>query len=300
MWPYPGPYSVPAPTAERPLYENDPAVPQGMSGNMIPWNFWYHNIPQAWSVASGAGITVGVVDTGVFQDQSLLQPTGFNGGASSGRTVVNLGTSAMSQSPYDQCGHGTRVAGTIAAPRNWGCPTPSGFSDPTTVCRLGTGLNIVGVAWNANLVTVRTMNDVVIWPGDEFSVRTSDAAAVTSGIAALVWSRFPASTPEQVKDRLLLTAKPYSSAGDWGHGSPDAYAAVTTTAFIQVPNVVGLPATNARSAIRSAGLVPIEVSGVGTCENSGNVINQSPRAVDLALPGSSVTMTVAAKPPNCP
>ena len=175
MWPYPGPYSVPAPTAERPLYENDPAVPQGMSGNMIPWNFWYHNIPQAWSVASGAGITVGVVDTGVFQGQTLLQPAGFNGGASSGRTVVNLGTKEMS-SAYDQCGHGTRVAGTIAAPRNFGCPLADPTSDPTTLCKLGTGLNIVGAAWNANLVTVRTMDHVVIEP------LTSDETSVQEGI----------------------------------------------------------------------------------------------------------------------
>ena len=417
MWPYPGSYSVPTPTAARPLY--DPAAPAGMSGNMIPWNFWYHNIPQAWSVASGAGITVGVVDTGVFQGQTLLQPAGFNGGASSGRTVVNLGTKEMS-SAYDQCGHGTRVAGTIAAPRNFGCPLADPTSDPTTLCKLGTGLNIVGAAWNANLVTVRTMDHVVIEPltSDETSVQegiedayehgariinlsvgfilpynaitdeinlhlnntlfvaaagtgvcrnglapnagvvypaatpgvlavtgvnpdgtlhsdscwgpevslgvvvgsvpatgqnprdiiefgaTSDAAAVTSGIAALIWSKFPALTPYQVKDRLLLTAKPYSSAGDWGHGSPDAYAAVTAPAssFIQVPNVVGLLAANAISAIRSAGLVPIEVSRVDTlCNNIGSVINQSPGAVDLALPGSSVTITVAVKPPNpCP
>jgi hypothetical protein len=73
-------------------------------------------------------------------------------------------------------------------------------------------------------------------------------------------------------------------------------------AIVPVPNVVGLPAAAAVSAIRSAGLVPIEVSFVDTtCNNIGYVMNQSPR---VGLPigaGSPVTITVGTKPPNpCP
>jgi PASTA domain len=69
-----------------------------------------------------------------------------------------------------------------------------------------------------------------------------------------------------------------------------------------VPSVVGLPAANAVSAIRSARLVPIEVSSVDTtCNNIGYVIKQSPQAGTRITIGSPVTITVAVKPPNpCP
>jgi hypothetical protein len=71
---------------------------------------------------------------------------------------------------------------------------------------------------------------------------------------------------------------------------------------ILMPNVIGLTATNAVSAIRSAGLVPIEVSSVDTsCNNIGYVINQSPQAGTPIATGNPVTITVAVKPPNpCP
>lgn len=73
-------------------------------------------------------------------------------------------------------------------------------------------------------------------------------------------------------------------------------------AVATVPNVVGLPAANAVSAIRSAGLVPTEVSSVDTtCNNIGYVIKQSPQAGARIAIGSSVTITVAVKPHNpCP
>jgi GDSL-like Lipase/Acylhydrolase family/PASTA domain len=76
-----------------------------------------------------------------------------------------------------------------------------------------------------------------------------------------------------------------------------------TAVIVQVPNVVGLTATNAVSAIRSAGLAPIEVSSA-SCNNIsgyGYVISQSPQAGARIATGSPVTITVAVKPPNpCP
>jgi hypothetical protein len=31
----------------------------------IPWAFTKHNIPDAWSYSTGAGVTIGLIDTGV-------------------------------------------------------------------------------------------------------------------------------------------------------------------------------------------------------------------------------------------
>jgi hypothetical protein len=87
-----------------------------------------------------------------------------------------------------------------------------------------------------------------------------------------------------------------------GLALPTARAVLAGAAIIPVPNVVGLPATNAVSAIRSAGLVPIEYSQVDTlCNTIGYVINQSPQAGTPIATGFPVTITVGVKPPNpCP
>lgn len=115
-----------------------------------PWTFYKHNIPSAWSYSSGAGITVGVIDTGISPSQ-VLMGSSFNNGLSSGRTIQKYGTyvdsiwpwSTSTDGPNDQCGHGTSMASTVAAPRN------------------NTGMP-VGVAYNANLITYRAASNVVL------------------------------------------------------------------------------------------------------------------------------------------
>ena len=116
----------------------------------IPWTFTQHNIPNAWNISTGAGVTIGIVDTGVSPNQSLLGAN-FNNGFSSGRTIEKNGVYVDSIWPWstttdgvnDLCGHGTSMASTAAAPRNdRGLP--------------------VGVAYNANLITYRAAYNVVL------------------------------------------------------------------------------------------------------------------------------------------
>lgn len=116
----------------------------------VPWTFTQHNIPSAWNLSTGSGITIGIVDTGVSPSQSLLGAN-FNNGLSSGRTIEKNGVYVDSIWPWstgtdgvnDLCGHGTSMASTAAAPRNdKGLP--------------------VGVAYNANLITYRAAYNVVI------------------------------------------------------------------------------------------------------------------------------------------
>lgn len=116
----------------------------------LPWAFGYHGIPSAWNISTGQGITIGVVDTGLSPNQSLLNSS-FNSGASSGRFVQRFGTYVDSIWPWststdganDKCGHGTSMASVATAPRN-----ASGMP--------------VGVAYNANLVSYRASSDVVL------------------------------------------------------------------------------------------------------------------------------------------
>lgn len=106
----------------------------------LPWTFDIHNIPQAWNYSTGAGITVGVIDSGVSQNQKFLG-SDFNDGFSNGRTVEKFGT--FDGSIYDDCGHGTAMSAAIASPRN---------DDAMPV----------GVAYNSNLVSYRGTGDVLL------------------------------------------------------------------------------------------------------------------------------------------
>ncbi len=116
----------------------------------VPWAFYQHNIPTAWNTSTGAGVTIGIIDTGVSPNQTLLGSS-FNNGLSSGRTISKFGVyvdsiwpwSTGTDGPNDQCGHGTSMSSAAAAPRN------------------NVGLP-VGVAYNSNLIVYRAASNVVL------------------------------------------------------------------------------------------------------------------------------------------
>jgi subtilisin family serine protease len=116
----------------------------------MPWNFPLHNIDAAWAYSTGSGITIGIVDTGLSPNQSLLNGN-FNNGDSSGRSLEKYGVyvdsfwpwSRRTDGPDDKCGHGTSMAAAAAAPRN-------------------TMNHPVGVAYNANLVSYRAAANVLL------------------------------------------------------------------------------------------------------------------------------------------
>ncbi|WP_246628397.1 S8 family peptidase [Paenibacillus oenotherae] len=71
----------------------------------IPWGVGQIRAPQAWSTTTGHRIKVGVIDTGVdFSHPDLKHSLGR------GINLLNRGSL-----PHDDNGHGTHIAGTIAA-----------------------------------------------------------------------------------------------------------------------------------------------------------------------------------------
>ncbi|MEM6877537.1 MAG: S8 family serine peptidase [Bacteroidota bacterium] len=115
----------------------------------VPWNFYNMNIPQAWTTSRGNNIGICIIDTGSSPNQSRLMGS-FASGDSGGRYHNRYGTYVSSwwpwaspDGPNDQCGHGTQMAGLAAAPRT-------------------TGGSSVGVAYEANLISVRATSDVVV------------------------------------------------------------------------------------------------------------------------------------------
>jgi hypothetical protein len=116
------------------------------------WNFTYHNVTQAWAKSTGAGAKMVIIDTGCSDAQENLGST-FNQGSSSGRTIEKLVTLPRAtflgfntgpvETPNDGCGHGTSMEGAACGPR-------------------GTDGNTVGIAYNANLITIHAAADVFL------------------------------------------------------------------------------------------------------------------------------------------
>jgi serine protease len=120
-------------------------------GAKISWHLSHPsiNVPAAWSTSTGSGIKVALIDTGVADSQSKLGSQ-FNSGYSQGRSIQKLSTLitgwwwwASNDGPNDQCGHGTSMAGLIAAPRGYGGAA-------------------TGAAYNCNLKSYRATSDVVV------------------------------------------------------------------------------------------------------------------------------------------
>lgn len=123
-------------------------------GTKVPWNFPLHDIDDAWASSQGDNIRIAILDTGASDSQDNLGSQ-FTSGWSGGRNIIKASTIvsgswwwASLDSPHDDCGHGTSMAGYAAAPR-------------------GTDGNAVGVAYKADLLTINCSQDVIISTSNE-------------------------------------------------------------------------------------------------------------------------------------
>jgi major intracellular serine protease len=78
----------------------------------IPWGVQMVNAPEVWDITKGKGIVVAILDTGIANDHPDLQ-----GRVIAGRNFT-VDNNADPNNFYDNNGHGTHVAGTIAAIAN--------------------------------------------------------------------------------------------------------------------------------------------------------------------------------------
>lgn len=116
------------------------------------WHHDNHNIPCAWMNSNhGDNIWIAILDTGISSTQDKLNDD-FDEGESANRSVEKYNTfqtAGVSTSNWqDQCGHGTSMAGLATAPRG---------DDDTPA----------GVSYEANLISYRVTEDVLINTGDE-------------------------------------------------------------------------------------------------------------------------------------
>jgi subtilisin family serine protease len=99
------------------------------------WDLNTINAPQAWAVTKGSpSVTVAVVDSGIADHADL----GDNVDRARGRDFVDAPGDPVNDT-HDLNGHGTHVAGTLAAEGD-------------------NGIGVAGVTWNSTLVPVRVLD----------------------------------------------------------------------------------------------------------------------------------------------
>jgi serine protease len=127
-------------------------------GDVYGSKYFGMRIPPAWELSSGSGITLGLVDTGVDPVHPQLNQN-FATGMSTGRFIHRM--TRYGSDAIDHCGHGTHMAGIMAAPRD--------------------GSEVVGVAWGSSLVVVRVGDDPWLEYVDEHETRLGirDAASMS-------------------------------------------------------------------------------------------------------------------------
>lgn len=122
---------------------------------------WHHkqiNLPQAWDIHTGnRNIVIAVLDTGVDHTHPDL----------SANLVKGFNVLRPSELPVDDYGHGTQVAGILAAAGN-------------------NGQGVTGVLWNAQIMPIKVLD--AAGEGDDFSIGQGIRYAVKNGAKIIVLS----------------------------------------------------------------------------------------------------------------
>lgn len=176
-------------------------------------------------------------------------------------------------------------------------PTPSnGFAKPDVVAP---GVHTVSLRSPGSGID-NNYGSTAALPGDYFKgTGTSMSTAYTSGVVAQILQRNPSLTPDQVKHRLMSTARTIADADPLaaGKGLVDAYAATTSSSLLAA-NTGLARSTGLGLLATDRGSIEIDVTTpLGSAALTGEFVAQTdPSKVDPTnplglVPFSSVTYT---------
>ncbi len=242
------------------------------------------DLPGAWALAQGTGVVVAVVDSGMRMDHADLAPNAWtNFKEVPGNGVdddangyvddvhgVDLTSTSAAQNLNDGLGHGTHVAGTIAAAAN--------------------GRGVVGIAFRAKLMTVRVLDDA--GAGTTGAVAEGIRYAAANGARIINLSlesnaddpRMRAAVEAAQAANVLLVA----SAGNSGY---DVDQTPTFPVSIASPNVVGVAATSPDQGLELPDFsnygrltVPVAAPGVDVVSTSKTGAYEYKSGTSMAAP----------------
>jgi subtilisin family serine protease len=156
-------------------YEREEILSLQEVAQKVGWNISAFDLPSAWEKSKGEGVKIAVLDTGVDLDHLDLQENILKG-----KNFIN-----ENKEPDDDNGHGTHVAGIIAAENN--------------------EIGMVGVAPHAKIIPVKVLNKQ--GNGNLVSVSRGIRWAVDEGGADLICMSLGAPNPVQEVRKALQYAE---------------------------------------------------------------------------------------------
>jgi subtilisin family serine protease len=225
------------------------------------------DLPGAWALSQGAGVVVAVIDSGMRLDHPDLAPNAWINFAETPRNGadddnngyvddvhgVDLTTGKSGQDLHDGSGHGTHVAGTIAAAAN--------------------GRGVVGVAYRARLMTVKVLAD----DGSGNTGTVAEGIRYATANGARIINLSIETTFDDARVRAAVEAAAAANVlviCSAGNSTIDVDRSAVFPVAIAAPNVVGVAAT-----------APADGRSLGDFSNYGRL------TVPVAAPGAQVLST---------
>ena len=167
------------------------------NGQFYGWEISKFNIPDIWKKTKGEDVKVAVIDTGCDFNHHDLSENMLEG-----KNFVEVG-----QPPMDRNGHGTHVAGTIAATDN--------------------NLGMVGVAPRAKIIPIKSLDDR--GSGNLLNVCKGIEWAADNGADIITMSLGSAGSDSRIKKAVEYAYNKniliFCAAGNAGERSPIMYPA---------------------------------------------------------------------------
>ncbi len=190
-----------------------PDVPRYPMGQEMPWGIDRVQAPEVWLQGpTGSGVTVCVIDSGLWVDHEDFSGIDIVGGSPSGWNT-------------DGCGHGTHVAGTIAATNN--------------------NLGVVGVSPDVSLFIVKVFGDDCSWSYSSDLIDATNRCydAEADIISMSLGGGRPIGPWEQRQfdwlwNQGLLSVAAAGNAGDTSKSYPASHDSVISVAATDSENVV--------------------------------------------------------------
>jgi len=220
--------------------------------------------PEAWEVTTGSDdVVVAVIDSGLdFSHPDLADNVWANPGEVPGNGLDDDGNGYVDDmrgwdfvyddnapAPNDASGHGTHVAGTIAAAG-------------TTDLAGSEGSGVAGVSWQAQIMALRTLN--AYGAGDTAAGVLAFEYATAMGADVINCSWGGAGYSQALKD--AIDASPALVVCAAGNSGSDAGALPHYPAAYDSPNIVSVAATDANdnlAAFSNYGSVSVDVAAPG-------------------------------------
>jgi len=197
-------------------------------------------LPQAWDVARGKGVTVAVIDTGVDLGHPDLRENLVGGISFVNQVEVedwdNPGQTLVepfpNKGPMDDHGHGTHVAGTIAAAMN--------------------GLGVVGAAPNAKIMPIKVLSYTRSGFGSDVASGIVWAVEHGANVINLSLGVYGGSKPVERAVRYAL-AKGVVVVAAMGNDREDSYLeyGIHPSYPAALPGVIAVGATDDRDQVAS-------------------------------------------------